>query len=89
MYRHYSRELFFAKKSEMLPVMVYSLIQQLILQNPILYSVIMALRSDHITRLIVFPYHAQCLSEGDNTINRRLNLNLKTLINYGLGRNIV
>jgi hypothetical protein len=56
-YRYYSRELFFAKKLEILPVMVYFLIQQLILQNPVLYFVIVALRPDHITRLITFLYH--------------------------------
>jgi hypothetical protein len=42
----------------MLPAMIYSLIQQLILQDPVLYFVIIALRPDYITRLIVFPYHA-------------------------------
>jgi hypothetical protein len=48
-----------------------------------------ALRPDHVTRFIAFPYHAQYLSKGDNTINKRLDLNLKALINYRLGRNIV
>jgi hypothetical protein len=89
MYRHHSRELPFARKSGMLPAMVHSLIQQLILQDPVLYSVMVALRPDHATRLMAFPYHAQCSSEGDNTINRRLDLNLKALVDHGLGRNIV
>jgi hypothetical protein len=31
MYKHHSRELFFAKKSKILPVMIHFLIQQLIL----------------------------------------------------------
>jgi hypothetical protein len=38
---------------------------------------------------MIFPYHAQCSSEDDNTINRRFNLNLKALIDHRLGRNIV
>jgi hypothetical protein len=73
----------------MLPAIVYFLIQQLILQDPVFYSVIMALRSDHVTRFMVFLYYAQCLLKGNNTINRRLNLNLKALIDYELGRNII
>jgi hypothetical protein len=56
-YKHHSRELFFVRKSEILPAIIHSLIQQLILQNPVLYSVIVALRPDYITRLIVFLYH--------------------------------
>jgi hypothetical protein len=56
-YRYHSRELSFAKKSEILPAIIHSLIQQLILQDPVLYSVIVALRPDHITRFIAFLYY--------------------------------
>ena len=58
MYKHHSRELPFARKLGMLLTIVHFLIQQLILQNPVLYSVIMALRPDYITRLMAFPYYA-------------------------------
>jgi hypothetical protein len=58
MYKHHSRELPFARKSGMLLAIVHSLIQQLILQDPVLYSVMVALRPDHVTRLMAFPYHA-------------------------------
>jgi hypothetical protein len=56
-YKYHSRELPFAKKSEMLPAMIHFLIQQLILQDPVFYSVIVALRPDYITRLITFLYY--------------------------------
>jgi hypothetical protein len=57
-YKHYSRELPFAKKLRILSVMIHFLIQQLILQDPVFYFIIIALRPDHITRFIIFPYHA-------------------------------
>jgi hypothetical protein len=38
---------------------------------------------------MAFLYYTQCSSEGDNTVNRRFNLNLKALINHELGQNIV
>jgi hypothetical protein len=56
-YKYHSRELSFAKKLEMLPVIIHSLIQQLILQNPVFYSVIVALQPDYITRFMTFPYY--------------------------------
>jgi hypothetical protein len=57
MYKYYSRKLPFAKKSGMLLAIVYFLIQQLILQDPVFYSMIIALRPDHATRLIAFSYY--------------------------------
>jgi hypothetical protein len=57
MYKYHSRELFFARKLGMLPVIIYFLIQQLILQNPVFYSVMIALRSDYATRFIAFLYY--------------------------------
>jgi hypothetical protein len=57
MYKYHSRELLFARKSEILPIIVHSLIQQLILQDPVFYSVMITLRPDYTTRLMAFPYH--------------------------------
>lgn len=89
MYKYHSRELPFAGKSGMLPGMMHSLTQQLVSQDPVLYSVMVALRPDHATRLVAFPCHSQYSSEGDNTLHRRLDFNLEALVDHGLGRNIV
>jgi hypothetical protein len=48
-----------------------------------------ALRPDHATRLMAFPYHSQYSPEGDNTLHRRLDPNLEALVDHGLGRNVV
>ena len=69
--------------------MWYSLIQQIVRQDPVYYALVVSLRSDKNWRLISYPYYTKCTSDGENTGFTHLDLNIKDFVESGKGANIV
>lgn len=69
--------------------MFYSLIQQLVRQDPAYYAIIAAARPDQNWRLISYPYYTKDTALGESTGFKHLDLNVPALLNNGRGANII
>ena len=69
--------------------MWYSLIQQIVRQDPVYYALVVSLRPDKNWRLISYPYYTKCTSDGEKTGFTHLDLNIKDFVESGKGANIV
>ncbi|KAF8249182.1 hypothetical protein K440DRAFT_660435 [Wilcoxina mikolae CBS 423.85] len=69
--------------------MWYSLIQQVVRQDPVYYALVAASRPDKNWRLISYPYYTKYTSDGENTGFSHLDLNIKNFVESGKGANIV
>ena len=61
----------------------FSLIQQLIRQDPVYYMFYVFLRPDHCWRLISFPYYVKSTYPGEKTAFRHIDVNVPDLLNSG------
>ena len=68
--------------------MWYSLIQQIVRQDPVYYALV-SLPPDKNWRLISYPYYTKYASDGENTGSTHLDLNIKDFVESGKGANIV
>lgn len=69
--------------------MFYSLIQQLVRQDPGYYAIMAAARPDQNWRLISYPYYTKDTIIGESTGFKHLNLNVPALLESGRGANII
>ena len=69
--------------------MWYSLIQQIVRQDPVYYALVVASRPDRNWRLISYPYYTKYTFDGENTGFCYLDLNIKDFVESGKGANIV
>ena len=69
--------------------MWYSLIQQIVRQDPIYYCLMVASRPDRNWKLISYPYYPKDTETEESTGFTHLNLNLHNFIKTGKGGNIV
>jgi hypothetical protein len=69
--------------------MWYSLIQQIIRQDPMYYSLMAAARPDRNWKLISYPYYTKDTEPEESTGFMHLDLNLRNFIETGKGGNIV
>ena len=58
----------------------FSLIQQLVRQDPVYYMFYVFLRPDHLWRLISFPYYAKSTYPGEQTAFRHIDVNVTDLL---------
>ena len=65
--------------------MWYSLIQQIVRQDPVYYALVVSLRLDKNWRLISYLYYTKCTSDGENTGFTYLDLNIKDFVEFGKG----
>ena len=72
-----------------LRIMVYSLCQQLIRQDPQYYCLYYALRPNSQWRLISYPYYTKFAIKGDSTAFRHININIPLLLKSGYSTNII
>jgi hypothetical protein len=87
MYLHHFRPVPGRPQMGFLRNMFYSLIQQLLRQDPVWYALMAAARPNHSWRLISYPYTAKCALEGDRTAFLHLDLNIREYISSGRGAN--
>lgn len=69
--------------------MFYSLIQQLVRQDPGYYAIMAAARPDRNWRLISYPYYTKDTVVGESTGFKHLDLNVPALLETGRGANII
>lgn len=69
--------------------MWFSLIQQLLRQDPAYYMFYVALRPDHVWRLISCPYYCKSTLPGEKTAFRHIDINIPDLLATGRGKNIL
>ncbi|KAI9761349.1 MAG: hypothetical protein M1840_001973 [Geoglossum simile] len=69
--------------------MLYSLVQQLVRQDPVYYALIAASRPDKNTWLICYPYYVKYQVEGESTGFAHLDINVDRFVETGCGKNII
>ncbi|KAI9763395.1 MAG: hypothetical protein M1839_006454 [Geoglossum umbratile] len=69
--------------------MFYSLVQQLVRQDPVYYALIAAARPDKKTWLICYPYYVKYQVEGESTDFAHLDINVDKFVKTGKGKNII
>jgi len=69
--------------------MWYSLVQQIVRQDPVYYCLMAAARPDRNWRLISYPYYTKDTDPGESTGFAHLDLNLQRFIDCGKGGDIV
>ena len=69
--------------------MWYSLIQQIVRQDPVYYALVVASRPNINWHLISYPYYMKYTFDGENTGFSHLDLNIKDFVELGKGENIV
>jgi hypothetical protein len=89
MYRHPYRPVPGRPQMGFLRNMFYSLIQQLVRQDPVWYALIVAARPDHNYRLIYYPYIAKDSDQDERTGFLHLDLNVREFITAGHGANLL
>jgi hypothetical protein len=67
--------------------MWFSLIQQLVRQDPAYYAFYVFFRPDHPWRLISFPYYAKSTYPGESTAFRHIDVNIANFVRTGRGQN--
>ncbi len=65
---------------------MYTMIQQLVRQNFLYYAITVALRPDHETDLLAFPYFMKCTSKNYSASVKHVNLNVNDLLLSGRGQ---
>ena len=89
-YRHHHRNLSERSRLGWLRNMFYSLIQQLIRQNPVWYAIVASARPDKIRRLISYPYITKGTgADGETTGFLHLDLNISKFVQDGSGGNFL
>ncbi|KAI9780352.1 MAG: hypothetical protein M1839_006775 [Geoglossum umbratile] len=69
--------------------MFYSLVQQLVRQDPVYYALMAAARPDQNTWLICYPYYVKYQLEGEKTGFSHLDINVDEFVKTGRGGNII
>ena len=69
--------------------MFYSLIQQLVWQDPIYYALVVAAQLDKNTQLICYPYYIKYQVEGESIGFTHFNINVDEFVKIGCGKNII
>lgn len=69
--------------------MYYSLIQQLIRQDPVWYALVVATRPDHQWRLVSYPYQAKETRPSEATGFLHLDINVGRYLDAGDGANLI
>ncbi|KAI9764398.1 MAG: hypothetical protein M1839_005900 [Geoglossum umbratile] len=69
--------------------MFYSLVQQLVRQDPVYYALIAAARPDKNTWLICYPYYVKYQVEGESTGFAHWDINVNKFMKTGRGKNII
>ncbi len=69
--------------------MFYSLIQQVVRQDPAYWAIMAAARPDKNYRLISYPYYTKDTSKGDSTGFTHLDINVGRLVKSGRGINVI
>ena len=69
--------------------MFYSLIQQVVWQDPAYWAIMVAAQLDKNYRLISYPYYTKDTSKGDSTSFTHLDINVGKLVESGRGINII
>ncbi|KAI9765327.1 MAG: hypothetical protein M1839_005527 [Geoglossum umbratile] len=89
-YRHHHRNLSGRSRLGWLRNMFYSLIQQLVRQDPVWYSIIASARPDKNWRLITYPYITKDTDAGGETTGfLHLDLNTSKFVQDGSGGNLL
>jgi hypothetical protein len=91
MYRYHLREKNGRPNYGWCRVQVYSLIQQLIRQDPVYWMLYCLLRPDHHWRLVTYPYYTKyaVLADGKSTYFRHIDLNMDKAAADGQGTNMI
>jgi hypothetical protein len=69
--------------------MWYSLVQQVMRQDPVFYALNVAARPDQMWRLVSYPYYTKSAVLGDRTEFRHVDLNIPRFLSCGRGGNLV
>ncbi|KAI9766034.1 MAG: hypothetical protein M1839_005264 [Geoglossum umbratile] len=69
--------------------MFYSLVQQLVRQDPVYYALITVTRPDQNTWLICYPYYVKYQVEGESTGFAHLDINVDKFVETGWGKDII
>ena len=72
-----------------LRIMFFSIIQQILRQDPVVYAMMVAGRPDHNFRLIGYPYITKYAAAGDNTGFEHLDIDLEQLVLNNKGENML
>ncbi|KAI9774031.1 MAG: hypothetical protein M1839_001916 [Geoglossum umbratile] len=89
-YRHHHRNLSGRSRMGWLRNMFYSLIQQLVRQDPVWYAIIASARPDKNWRLITYPYITKDTDAGGETTGLlHLDLNTSKFVQDGSGGNLL
>ena len=87
MYRYHLRR---GKKDwGWLRTMVHSVTQQIIRQDPVYYMAYVALRPDHQSNLIAYPYYTKYAKPGDSSFFRHIDVNIERCAYEGHGAMMV
>lgn len=89
MYEHHQREINGKPNRGWLRTMLYSLTQQLIRQDLQYYLLYVAMRPDHCSRLVSYPYYTKFARPGDSTVFRHIDMNIPEFLETGRGGNII
>jgi hypothetical protein len=90
MYKHHARDkVDGVERRGWMRHMFYSLVQQVIRQDPGYYGLMAAARPDKNWRLISYPYYTKDTTVGDRTGFRHLDINVEELVEKGRGCNMV
>ncbi|RPA93276.1 hypothetical protein L873DRAFT_67820 [Choiromyces venosus 120613-1] len=77
------------KRNGWIRTMFYSVIQQVVRQDPVCYALNVAARLDMNFRLISYPYYTKDTTPGENTSFKHLDLNVLRRLSENQGINIV
>ena len=69
--------------------MIHSLTQQLVRQDPVYYSLYVALRPDRKVELVSYPYYTKFAVPGDKTNFRHIDVDVGRMLKTGRGANMV
>ncbi len=69
--------------------MFYSLVQQLVRQDPVYYALMAAARPDKNTWLICYPYYVKYQVVNDNTGFRHFDISVDKYVKTSKGKNII
>ena len=77
------------KRQGWMRYMFYSLIQQLVRQDPVYYALIAAARLDKNTQLICYPYYVKYQVKGESTSFAYFDINVDKFVKTGRRKNII
>ena len=88
-YRYYQRLINRHLNYSQLRIIVYSLYQQLIRQDPQYYRLYYALRPNSQQQLILYPYYIKFAVKGDSIAFCHININIPSLLESGYSADII